>query len=235
VRRFSKRTIHIAIGAALVALIGLAATLLIVNSADTGGQAWVERNIEEYRATLAVSTNPTEQAFLQQKLNAMEQIQANRLQALRNLPTKPADPCEMRPTPEPTTVRPATAGISLASSVPISPDDFISTTQWQGEWAGLWVRVYAGAYAGSVDQGVLWIVVDNTGDWGNYDSPMRGGALTVTAAEGLVLTLKDASGAQLYFDVASRQFLSYPNAAAATLVPMPTFTPDTGLCPANLP
>ncbi len=234
-KRFSKRTILIALAGVLVALAGLTATLLIGKSADSGGPAWVAKNIEDYQATLAVSTNPTEQAFLKQKLAAMEQIEKNRIQALGNIPTKPADACAMRPTPEPTSVRNHLAGINQAGTVPISPDEFTPTNQWQGEWAGQWLRVFAGVHADNTSQGVIWVVADNSADFGSYDAPSRGGALTITAANGLVLTLKDESGAKLYFDVASRQYLSSLSATAATLVPRPTFTPDNGSCPAATP
>jgi hypothetical protein len=235
VKRFSKRTVQLFVAGLFIALAALGVTLLKGRSADGGGPAWVDKNIQDYQATLAVSADPTEQAFLEQKLAAMQQIEKNRVQALDNLPTKPVDPCSMRPTPEPTTVRATVAGISQVDSVPISPDDFTPTNQWQGEWADLWVRVYAGANPNEAEQGVLWVVVDNSGDYGSYDAPTQGGALTIIAANGLVLTLQDASGATLYFDVASRKLVNSPTTVASTLVPMPTFTPDTGSCPADLP
>jgi hypothetical protein len=78
------------------------------------------------------------------------------------------------------------------------------------------------------------VLVDRTGDFGSYPAPTPGGALTITAAEGLVLTLQDESGAVLYFDVASRSYLSTPGELRQTVLPQPTFTPDVGVCPADL-
>lgn len=231
-KRFSKRTTLIALGAVLVALAALTASLLVGRSEDGGGPAWVEQNIDEYRATLAVSTNPTEQAFLQDKLRRMEQIQANRLQALQNAPTKPVDPCALRPTPEPTEARVRLAGINAANQAPINPEEFTPTSQWQGRWAGQWVTVYAGFRADDPPQGVIWVLVDSTADFGSYPSPLRGGALRITSADGLVLTLQDESSTEVYFDVASRSYLNSPDEALATLVPLPTFTPEAGVCPA---
>jgi len=216
----------------LIALAALAVTLLTGSSTDGGGPAWVEQNIAEYRATLAVSTNPTEQAFLQDKLNRMESIQQNRLQALENAPTKPADPCALRPTPEPTRSVPRLPGISPVERAPINPEEFTPVNQWQGEWAGLWVRVYAGAQAYDSRQGEVWVLVDYASDFGSYPAPTPGGALTISAADGLVLTLQDESGARLYFDVASRSYLSRPGETLPTVVPQPTFTLDAGVCPA---
>jgi hypothetical protein len=234
VKRFSKRTINLFLGGALIALTALAGTLLAGRSADGGGPAWVEQNIHEYRATLSVSTNPTEQAFLQDKLRRMESIQQNRLQALENAAPKPEDPCALRPTPEPTRDVPRVPGISGVDGAPINPEEFTPVNQWQGEWVGLWVRVYAGSRAYDRQQGEIWVLVDRTGDFGSYPAPTPGGALTITAAEGLVLTLQDESGAVLYFDVASRSYLSTPGELRQTVLPQPTFTPDVGVCPADL-
>lgn len=231
-KRLSKRTINLALGGVLIALAALAATLLAGSSADGGGPAWVEQNIDEYRATLSVSTDPTEQAFLQDKLNRMENIQQNRLQALENAAPKPEDPCALRPTPEPTRSVPRVPGISSVEGAPINPEEFIPVNQWQGEWAGQWVRVFAGRQTYDPQQGEIWVLVDHTADFGSYPAPTPGGALTITAADGLVLTLRDESGAVLYFDVASRSYLSSPGEQRPTAVPQPTFTPDVGFCPA---
>jgi hypothetical protein len=231
-KRFSKRSNLIVLAGALIALAALTTFLLIGYSADGGGPAWVEQNIDEYRATLAVSTDPTQQAFLQDKLSRMESIQQNRLQALRNAPPKPEDPCALRPTPAPTQFVAHVAGVSAVDKAPINPEEFTPSNQWQGEWAGLWVRVYAGVRADDLEQGVIWVVVDNTGDFGSYASPTRGGMLSITAENGLILTLQDKAGAIIYFDVASRQYLTALNEVVPTLVPLPTFTPDMGLCPA---
>lgn len=234
-KRFSKRTTMIAFGALLVALAALTVGLLTARSEDGGGPAWVEQNIDEYRATLAVSTNPTEQAFLQDKLQRMEQIQSNRLQALQNAPTKPADPCALRPTPEPTVARARLDGISAANQAPINPEEFTPTSQWQGRWAEEWVTVFAGFRADDPPQGVVWVLVDNAPDFGSYESPKRGGALRITGVDGFVLTLQDETGAELFFDVASRVYLDSPDETLPTLIPKPTFTPDAGICPAALP
>lgn len=231
-KRLSKRTISIALSGLLVALSALTITLWVGSSEDGGGPAWVQQNINEYRATLSVSTDPTEQAFLQDKLNRMESIQQNRLQALENAAPKPEDPCAQRPTPEPTRSVPRLAGIYSVVDAPINPEEFTPVSQWQGEWAGLWVRVYAGSRTYDPQQGEIWVLVDHTADFGSYPAPTPGGALTITAADGLVLTLRDESGATLYFDVASRSYLSTPDESRPTAVPQPTFTPDAGVCPA---
>lgn len=231
INRMLKKTPMILITVFAILLLAVMVRLLTGPSskAATAGPAWVENNIQVLQATLAVSTNPTEEAFIQGKLNQLRQIQANSLQAQQNAPEKPADACALQPTqlPEPEQI----SGIEQFPAEWFEQFGSFFNSRWQGEINGQWVVVLAGFSAEAAQQGLVWVLVQDTDDRGEYPSPQMSGALQIQSAEGSRLTLVDASGAQLIFDVAARAYLSRLDEVLPTQSPLPTHTPTPALCP----
>lgn len=194
----------------------------------SAGPAWVERDIQALQATLSVSQNPTEEAFIQSKLNRLKSIQSNSLQGLQNAPEKPADKCGLRPTPLPTMV--LTPGVEQFPAELYEQYALFANSRWQGEVNGQRVVALAGTLSDDPQQGVLLVLVPNTDDQGGYPAPQAGGPLHITAADGARLTLTDDAGAEFTFDVAARAYLSSPDEILPTLAPQPTFTPTTDIC-----
>jgi len=213
-----------------VILLGLMITMLGGSQPETAaaGPAWVERDIQALQATLSVSQNPTEQAFIESKLNRLKRIQTNSLQGLQNAPEKPADKCGLRPTPLPTMA--LTPGVEQFPSELYEQYALFANSRWQGEVNGQRVVVLAGYLSDDPQQGVLLVLVPDTADRGIYPAPQTGGALHISSADGARLILTDDAGAEFIFDVAARAYLSSPDQVLPTLAPQPTFTPTTDIC-----
>src|SRR3972149_7059942 len=74
---------------AITAVILLTVMVKILSAPPTAtpaGPTWVENNAQALEATLAVSTNPTEEAFIQSKLDQLRRIQATSGGSLQNVP-----------------------------------------------------------------------------------------------------------------------------------------------------
>lgn len=192
------------------------------------GPAWVERDIQALQSTLAVSTNPTEEAFIQQKLDQLKNIQSNSLLAQKNAPEKPADKCAFRPSLQPTEI--PTPGVEQFPAELYEQFNLFANSRWRGEINGQWTAVLAGYLKDDPQLGVLLVLVQNTADRGIYQAPLPGGALHIASAEGTRLTLVDDNGAELYFDVAARAYLTRPDEVLPTLAPQPTHTPTVDIC-----
>jgi len=229
----SKRKISVLIFSGLLVLglttFGLAQ--IVAGANHPAGQVWVQANIAEYRQTLAVSINPTQQALLQSKLERMERIDNNRVQGLLNVQSKPADICAAAPPRKIEIAAVRVEGIQDVDSAPISPEEFSPTNLWQGWLSAGWVQVYAGGDAENSNLGILWVIVENSADFGMYPAPGQGGALRIIQAQGARLTLENEAGQRLYFDLAARSYLSSADELVPTLVPLPTFSPAPELCP----
>jgi len=197
--------------------------------AATAGPAWVESNVQALQSTLAVSTNPTEQAFIQGKLDQLRRIQSNALQGQENAPEKPDDGCALRPTPLPTAER--ISGIDQFESEFFEQFNAFFNSRWQGEVNGQWMTVLAGSAKDDRQQGMLWVAAENTDDRSPFLAPQPGGALQIQSADGTRLTLTDESGDEVVFDVAARAFLTSPDEVLPTAEPMPTHTPTPAICP----
>ena len=218
---------------AITAVILLAVMVKILSTPPTAtpaGPAWVENNAQALESTLAVSTNPTEEAFIQSKLDQLRRIQATSGSSLQNVPEKPADSCALRPTELPTPIR--TAGLKQ-----LQPDQHYQefnatiTSRWQGEINSQWVTVLAGIQLVDLPQPAVWVFVENTDDRGIYPAAQANATLQIVSADGARLTLKDAAGTTFYFDVAARAYLSSPDEILPTLAPLPTNTPEPEICP----
>lgn len=229
-RPITKLPVLILSGLLIAATAVFIAVQMASGAEHTPGQAWVVENINEYRQTLAVSDDPAHQQLMQSKLAQMEAIEANRIEALKNAPAKPEDICVLAPAREAETAVERVEGILDSRNAPFNPEEFTANNQWQGPVSGGWVRVYAGGHPDQRDLGILWVVVDNSPDFGSYPSPGTG-ALRIIGAENGRLTLEGSGGDRLDFDLGARRFLSSPDEVAATLVPLPTFTPAPVLCP----
>ena len=215
-----------------LALVWMMVRLLTGSGGDAGtaGQSWAQQNILEYEATLAVSTDAAEKAFLQDKLDRLYQMETNRIAGLQNAAEKSGSICDLLPTPDPATATPRVSMILGGVNAPVNPEEFTTKNAWQGEVGGVWVRVYAGANAGKPSQGLLWVIFENSPEFGSFPVAGDGGALRITAEQGGRLTLQNAKGDTLWFDLNARRYLSSENETAAAVTPLPTFTPTIDPC-----
>ena len=217
---------------ALTVVILLAVMVKILSTppaASPSGPAWVESNAHALEATLAVSTNPTEEAFIQSKLDQLRRIQATSGGSLQNVPDKPADACAIRPTEMPTPER--TPGVEQFPAETYEDLQGRMTSRWQGEINGQWVTVFAGTQLIDPPQPAVWVFVENTDDRGIYPAAQANATLQIVSADGARLTLRDTAGTTFYFDVAARAYLSSPDEILPTLAPLPTNTPEPEICP----
>jgi len=219
---------------ALAAVILLAVMVKLLSTPPAAapapaGPAWVENNAQALEATLVVSTNPTEQAFIQSKLDQLRRIQATSAGSLQNVPEKPAEACGLRPTELPTPVR--TPGVEQFPAELYEDLQGRLNSRWQGKVNGQWVTVMAGIQLADPPQPAVWVFVENTDDRGIYPAQDAIGTLQIESADEVRLTLQDATGTIFYFDLAARSYLSSPDEFLPTLAPMPTNTPAPEICP----
>lgn len=219
---------------ALAAVILLAMMVQLLSSPlaaapAPAGPAWVESNAQALEATLAISTNPTEQAFIQSKLDQLRRIQVTSAGSLQNVPEKPAEACDLRPTELPTQER--TPGVEQFSPELYEDLQGRLNSRWQGEVNSQWLTVMAGVQLTDPPQASVWVFVENTDDRGVYPAPDADGALQIMSADQTRLTLQDAAGTLFYFDVSARAYLTSPDEILPTLAPLPTNTPAPEICP----
>jgi hypothetical protein len=125
--------------------------------------------------------------------------------------------------PTGTALPPATArlGIFDDNVPPYSTDTFWSGGKvWYGYANSVLLMVHAGSRGDDHQQGVVLIVTDTSTDW--YDTPEKDGTLTITSANGTVLSLTATNGAVYQFNVATRSFVSptgNPNVTPTGAVP----------------
>jgi len=197
-------------------------------AAAPAGPAWVESNAQALQATLDISTNPTEQAFIQEKLDLLRRIQATSAGSLQNVLETPPVPCASRPTELPTPLR--TPGAEQFPPELYEDLQGKMNSRWQGEVNDQWVTVLAGVQLTDPPQPALWVFVENTADSGAYANPQAIGTLQITAADQSRLTLQDTAGTTFIFDISARAYLTDPNEVLPTLAPQPTFTPSADVC-----
>jgi hypothetical protein len=232
VKTHTHKLIWIAAAGLTLTLVWMMVRLLGGSGGDAGtaGQSWAQQNILEYEATLAVSTDAQERAFLQDKLDRLYQMEANRIAGLQNATEKTGSICDLLPTLDPATPTARVSRILSGVNVPVNPEEFSPQNGWQGELGGVWVRVYAGALTENPAQGLLWVIFDNNPEFGSYVAAGDGGALKITAEQGGRLTLQNARGDTLWFDLNARRYLSSEYETAAAVTPLPTFTPTIDPC-----
>jgi hypothetical protein len=115
--------------------------------------------------------------------------------------------------PEPT----RQAGISNVRQGPFSTSIFTVRNFWQGPVGNTWLLAYAGARTnpdGTLGQGGIMLYQEISNHAGGFTLQRVGmflatrpcTALTITAAQGELLTLRSASGASLTFNLQTHQF-----------------------------
>ncbi len=225
-----KRPVWIMIGGIALVVALVVGSRLAIGASLPSGPAWLTNDIQEYSQTLTANPNPTQAALLSQKLNLLEQANPNQIKGVEGESAKAANPCDLMPTARPQVQSDRVEGILEGLLAPINPSSFSGTNQWQGYVNDQWTVVYAGADGQNLQQGLLWVDVESTGEFDSYPAAQPGGALTILSAENNVLLLSDESGDTLYFDMAARSYLSVPDQSLPTLEPQPTLTPTPSIC-----
>lgn len=125
------------------------------------------------------------------------------------------------PFPQPANVLAPTAatrtrGIQEISQAPFSELAFLVINQYNGPWHGEWVNIYAGGprQAGGPVNGAGVRIFTGPADpsagsssyVGEFDDPTVAGPLKITAVAGDLVTLEDAHGSTVTFDLATRTF-----------------------------
>ena len=102
------------------------------------------------------------------------------------------------------------SGIEDSHEDPVNSEYAMVNKQWSGPLNGSWVRVYSGYYGQQPEQGVVFVLVNAPGDKGyslkEFPIPVKEGEVTITAANGLVLTLVTKEGTTLHFDIKALAF-----------------------------
>lgn len=226
--------------AAFLALIGLLALpAFIAGGRASGGSSaksqyaplrpWQEIAAESVQQDLAGSPDAALNASLQDKLAALQTMQAERERARAAAVDKPLDLCAERPAAAENDL-PRLTGIIEGEMVPFRPEDVLITNQWQEVVNGRWTHAYAGRLGQDAAQGVLIVSVEGSPDGGRFLTPLGGGALRLLAVEGARLTLQDETGALFTFDIPAMQFVESPAAVVPTLQPAPAWTPTPDPC-----
>ncbi len=193
-------------------------------------RSWPEFAAESVRGDLAGQPDAALGASLQEKLGAMQTMQAERDGARAAALDKPADLCAQRPVAGQSADLPRLTGIIEGEMAPFRAEDVLILNQWQENIAGRWVHVYAGRLGNDPAQGVVIVTVEGSADGGRFPAPLAGGALRIVAAQGARLTLQDEAGALLYFDVPALRYVASLDEPAATAVPQPAWTPTPDPC-----
>lgn len=97
-------------------------------------------------------------------------------------------------------------GIFADSEAPAPGTVFLCTNRWVGTVAGRSVAVYAGRAGDNLATGRLMVVTaapDMSIDSSDFVDLPGSGALRITSADGMTLTIVDAHGAKHAFDVSS--------------------------------
>jgi hypothetical protein len=143
------------------------------------------------------------------------------------------------PTPPTYTPKPFVAGISDSQAAPLT-QVYTIENWWQDIVNGEKVRVFAGGKRDNpgeptieVSKGILFVITvamdESNVDYQFYEPPISDtGLLSITAVTNYRLTIQAESGAVLYFDVPTRQFVESLTAtvSAPTVTPLPPITPS---------
>jgi len=97
---------------------------------------------------------------------------------------------------------------------PFSSSDYLTNNAWWNETAGTDVDVYAGAQGSNPSQGVVVVLSSPVSGDGSaptlkaFPTTQQDGALTITGAQGWILTLTASDGTVYTFDALTSQFQS---------------------------
>ena len=173
------------------------------------------------------SADPTEQAFLSEKAARLQGVLGMGTGGLEA--TKPADPCAVRPTPQPTPQQ-----VSRLILMGGELDEMVNlrvVSIWQGSVQGQWVTLYSGLTNESEPVSAVYVQVAQTMDAMQYLPASNVGTLTIESVTGGRAKLVAADGSVLYFDIPGRTFVMTADEFVPALTPMPTLHPTPSICP----
>lgn len=170
---------------------------------QSDGPAWPPAGslLEAVRGQSAAAEN----SLLAEKLAVLERLAADRAPSGPQ-PAKPLDAQSAAPALEMKPPAPRPAGILTQGRPPLSGMAFAGTNAWAGEVNGAWTVIFAGYDPQNPAQGLVVVVQPDAGYLSIIPAPTPGGALTVTGFAPGQLSLQDASGALLVFDVSNFGF-----------------------------
>ena len=216
------------------AIVGFGITSLVIpgrSHALNQNSPYENDQIEALQRMLQTPMSPEMHEILTEKLNALQSMSAEQVNALESAPEKPNDPCSEIPVTEATSESLSPTGLLEDIQPPFPPMKYIITSTWQDFVNGNLTRVYSGALGEDPLQGVL-IVTQRTSEGGGvFLTSERLGTLTITSADGSRLLIQAERGELLIFDVASMQFISTLEEIPPTVTPAATFTPILPMCP----
>ncbi len=154
---------------------------------------------------MSALTVGTSSAIPAEKLAMLEKLATDRTPDGPR-PAKPADAQFAAPTVEMNPPAPRPAGILTQGRPPLSGMAFAGTNAWAGEVNGTWTVIFAGYDPQNPAQGLVVVYQPDAGYLSILPAPIPGGALTVTDFADGHITLQDASGAELMFDVSGFRF-----------------------------
>ncbi len=217
----------------LIALLGIGAYLIFANNRplQANPMSYTAQKAAEFERTKAAVSDPTQQAFLQEKINQLQAVDKARALNRAAAPTKAADLCAAQ-----NRISAASEGKRLVGVLnDLFPPPHLSayqiTNAWQDQVNGVWVQVYAGSQIENPEQGLVVVSYENAPGGGVVLAPAQSGLLRITASDRSRLTLQNDSGIEYYFDVPSGTFVDSLRAEVPVVVPLPTYTPQPGLCP----
>jgi hypothetical protein len=92
---------------------------------------------------------------------------------------------------------------------------------WQDQINGVWVMVFAGSDPKDPQQGRLIIWPDHS-KTETVKTPLKAGAVRITAVSNFQLTLQSKDGSVFYFDIPGRTFINALGDVVVTVTPGPT-------------
>jgi hypothetical protein len=142
---------------------------------------------------------------------------------LQEKQTARAETTQTQSAPLPPTQPPA-QGILDGIAPPFNTDVFWSGgNQWNGYINNVFTIVYAGSRGNDHEQGVVVVVTDTSEEW--FDTPAKDGTLTISSANGTVLSLTSTNESAYQFNLNNKSFLLIPTPDGLPTVPPVVDTP----------
>ena len=94
----------------------------------------------------------------------------------------------------------------------------IGTNLWIGKVGDSYIRVFVGSLISDEEQGIVYVFPEPLGQWLEFKTPQKTGAVTIADFKGARLELTTSKGGVLYFDVPGLKFVDNWN----EIVPMVT-------------
>ena len=171
----------------------------------------------------------------QEKYDLLEEAEAARLEALRELEENPEGRAPKNPlwTPPPSTPEPWPQGLFQTGQSRMPSSMYLFENQWQWDLHGVHVQVYAGqAGIEHPDRGRGLVMVTSmtfdlkAGDFrGQFMAPPDVGSLHIESYDGYVLRLESQAGDVYYLDAEELSFTDESGDPVPTDTPAPTLQP----------